>query len=133
MLATKPRRTLVGLILAMLVFVPCAVDATGHAGTPTLQAPASSLTLNLAAQAWSWLKGLLPDAGCRLDPNGLPCTAGAARALLRPDEGCRADPNGQCLPSAIRAPIRADEGCRADPDGHCLPSAVQPSANRPRR
>jgi hypothetical protein len=143
MRASMFRRTLVGLVLTMIVVVPCAVAATGHAGAAALQAPASSMSLELTAQVWSWFKALWPDEGCRLDPDGLHCAASAGRAPIRPDEGCRADPSGRCLPGAVQpsassprrapAPIRPDEGCRIDPSGRCLPSAIRPSATSHRR
>lgn len=77
----------------------------------------------LLATLWSWLSAVIPvgpytDAGCNIDPDGVPhCWP----ATVQLDAGCDIDPNGK--PHCSSARVQTDAGCHIDPDGvpRCTP------------
>jgi|HubBroStandDraft_1064217.scaffolds.fasta_scaffold686744_1 hypothetical protein len=94
-----------------LVAVPCSVSATPNARATTT-APATG-GASLLAVAWSWLRTLLPNAGCGMDPSGAACSTSRPRPGA--DTGCGLDPSGRlCMPAPQPG---IDEGCGLDPSG----------------
>jgi hypothetical protein len=69
-------------------------------------------------QLWTLLAGLLPDAGCILDPSGL-CKGVAPALPASLDAGCGLDPDGRCKGTAPALPAALDAGCIIDPSGGC--------------
>lgn len=117
------RAALLALALSGTLAVPPAAAAALPGSVLTVSAVGPG-ALDWVSGTWSWLRGVWPEAGCILDPNGGCLT----NAPVRPQDGCGIDPNGRCLGRARRP--RPTEGCGIDPDGHCGGRAqrLRPSA-----
>jgi hypothetical protein len=121
-----PRLTLRLRITALVLAATISIPWTA-AAAPTARHQTAGP--GLLQQLWTaltgfWVSGVIPDDGCRMDPNGRCATGSAVSApVITPDDGCQWDPSGRCgKGSAVPAPpITPDSGCRWDPNGVCLP------------
>lgn len=107
------RRALVSFALVGLSAAPvlAASDPSRAAVAP---AAASVDGSGLAAQVWSWIRTILPDSGCGIDPSGGNCVASAPRPGT--PAGAAASPP---RPTPAAGKVRPTAGCGIDPGGSC--------------
>lgn len=116
------RLSLLTLALAATLAVPC-VGSSAHATAwsgPVARTALETSGVDLLSQAWSWFKGLWPNAGCILDPNGgcvsyaaTPTVTRHAGAPYRSPAGCGLDPNGACGSNIAAPPAVAGSNRRS--------------------